>query len=134
MVKVENWIDIGQVEDFSSTTLKRVTAVNRDLAVSLKDGKLGAVSNACNHVGGPLGDGRLDGEFIVCPWHNWKFHRCTGVGEAGFEQDRIHAYPVKVEKGRILVNMAGGSKRARGSHEPHPLARPVERAAGPLRF
>ena len=45
------------------------------------------MSNACNHVGGPLGDGRLDGDYITCPWHNWKFHRCTGKGEPGFEED-----------------------------------------------
>ena len=134
MAENENWVDVGAAEDLAAAPLRRVTAMNLELAISVKDGEFGAVSNTCNHVGGPLGDGRLDGEFIICPWHNWKFHRCTGVGEAGFEQDRIPAYPVRVEKGRILVNMAAGSKRARGSHEPHPLARPVERAAGPLRF
>ena len=53
----------------------------------------GAVSNICNHVGGPLGEGRLDGDYIVCPWHNWKFHRGTGVGEPGFEEDRVPSYP-----------------------------------------
>ena len=113
MVKVENWIDIGQMKDFSTTSLKRVTAMNRDLAVSLKDGKLGAVSNACNHVGGPLGDGRLDGDYIICPWHNWKFHRCSGVGEPGFEKDCVPAYPIKVENGRVFVNLSAGSKRLR---------------------
>ena len=134
MVKVENWIDIGQVEDFSTTSLKRVTAMNRDLAVSLKDGKLGAVSNACNHVGGPLGEGRLDGDYIICPWHNWKFHRCSGVGEPGFEKDCVPAYPIKVENGRVFVNLSAGSKRHKTPHEPHPLSRKVERAPGPLRL
>jgi nitrite reductase/ring-hydroxylating ferredoxin subunit len=60
MTEDETWVDVGHVDDFNTTLLKRVTAMNRDLAVSLKDGKFGAVSNACNHVGGPLGDGRLD--------------------------------------------------------------------------
>jgi nitrite reductase/ring-hydroxylating ferredoxin subunit len=134
MVKSENWIDIGQIEDFSTTSLKRVTAMNRDLAVSLKDGKLGAVSNACNHVGGPLGDGRLDGDYIICPWHNWKFHRCTGVGEPGFEKDSVPAYPIKVENGRVFVNLSAGSRRHKTPHEPHPLSRKVERAPGALRL
>ena len=134
MAENENWIDVGAMEDLAAAPLRCVTAMNQELAISVKDGKFGAVSNSCNHVGGPLGDGRLDGEFIVCPWHNWKFHRCTGIGEAGFEQDRIPAYPVRAENGRILVNMAAGSRRTRGSHEPHPLARTVERAAGPLRL
>jgi len=134
MAEDDNWVDIGATEALSAAPLKCVTAMNRQLAVSFKDGTFGAVSNTCNHVGGPLGEGRLDGDFIVCPWHNWKFHRCSGVGEPGFEQDRVPAFPVKVENGRVLVNVAAGSKRAKTPHEPHPLARKVERAAGPLRL
>jgi nitrite reductase/ring-hydroxylating ferredoxin subunit len=134
MAERENWVDVGAAGDLAAAPLKRVTVLSQELAISFNDGKFGAVSNTCNHVGGPLGDGRLDGEFIVCPWHNWKFHRCSGTGEAGFEEDRIPAFPVRVENGRVLVNMAAGSKRARKPHDPHPLARPVERAAGPLRF
>jgi nitrite reductase/ring-hydroxylating ferredoxin subunit/multimeric flavodoxin WrbA len=134
MAAQEFWIDIGSADELSKTLLKRITAKNRDLAVSFKDGKFGAVSNACNHVGGPLGDGRLDGEYIVCPWHNWKFHRCSGLGEPGFEEDRVPAYPVKIENGRVMVNLEAGSKRQKAPHEPHPLSRKVERAAGPLRL
>src|SRR6266568_4892881 len=118
----ENWVDIGSAEEFSQTPIKRVTAMNRELAVSLKDGKYGVVSNTCNHVGGPLGGGRLDGDYIVCPWHNWKFHRCSGLGEQGFEEDRV------------LVNINAPSKRQKAPHAPHPLSRKVERAAGPLRL
>src|SRR6201987_4698536 len=130
---MENWVDIGSADELSATPLKRVTAMNREFAVSYKDAKFGVLSNTCNHAGGPLGEGRLDGEYIVCPWHNWKFHRCSGVGEPGFERDRVPAYPVKVENGRVLVNLAAGSKRAKSPHEPHPLSGKVERAAGPFR-
>ena len=38
------------------------------VALSYKDGTFGAVSNLCNHVGGPLGDGKTlqpDAEEIV---------------------------------------------------------------------
>ena len=129
----ENWTDIGSAEELSKVPLTRLTAKNRDLAISSKDGTFGAVSNTCNHVGGPLGEGRLDGDYIVCPWHNWKFHRCSGSGEPGFEEDRVPAYPVKVENGRVLVDLAAGTRRTRKPHEPHPLARNVERAPGPLR-
>ena len=62
---MKTWVDVGHVDDFNTTLLKRVTAMNRDLAVSLKDGKFGAVSNACNHVGGPLGERSA----------RWRLHR-----------------------------------------------------------
>ena len=134
MARDENWVDIGSPDELSGPPLRRIKAGNRELALSLKDGNFGAVSNTCNHVGGPLGEGRLDGDYIVCPWHNWRFHRRSGVGEPGFERDRVPAYPVKVENGRVLVNLAAGSKRAKSPHEPHPLSRRIERAAGPLRL
>ena len=117
----ENWADIGSTEDLSRAPLRHVTAGNRELAVSFKDGRFGAVSNACNHVGGPLGEGRLDGDYITCPWHNWKFHRCSGKGEPGFEEDAVPAYTVKVEGGRVLVDVASATKRTRKPHPPHPL-------------
>jgi multimeric flavodoxin WrbA len=84
-------------------------------------------------VGGPLGEGRLDGDYIICPWHGWKFHRASGRGEPGFEEDCVPAYPVKVENGRVLVDLAGATRRLKKPHDPHPLAREVKRAPGPLR-
>jgi nitrite reductase/ring-hydroxylating ferredoxin subunit/multimeric flavodoxin WrbA len=129
----EDWIDIGSAEELSKEPLRRIATKNRELAVSFKDGRFGAVSNACNHVGGPLGEGRLDGEYITCPWHNWKFHRCDGKGEPGFEEDAVPAYGVKIENGRVLVDMASSTKRTKKPHAPHPLARKIERAPGPIR-
>ena len=128
------WVDVGPANELSTSALRRVVVEQRDLALSFKDGQFGAVSNACNHVGGPLGEGRLDGDYITCPWHNWKFHRCSGKGEPGFEEDAVPAYAVKVENGRVLVDIASASKRTRKPHDPHPLSRKIERAAGPLRL
>ncbi len=88
----------------------------------------------CNHVGGPLGQGRLDGDYIVCPWHNWKFHCETGVGEPGYEEDRVPTYAVRVEGGRVQIDLASATPRHKKPHAPHPLARRVERAPGAVRL
>ena len=134
MAEQDNWIDIGAADELAKQQLQSLTVGNRPFAVSYVGGRFGVVSNTCNHIGGPLGRGRLDGDYIACPWHNWKFHRCTGEGEPGFEEDRVPSYPVKVENGRVLVNVAAGTKRAKKPHDPHPLARKVERATGPVRL
>jgi nitrite reductase/ring-hydroxylating ferredoxin subunit len=130
----DNWVDVGGSDELRRVPLTQITATTMPLAISFKDGEFGAVSNVCNHVGGPLGQGRLDGDYIICPWHAWKFHRATGKGEPGFEEDCVPAFPVRVENGRVLVNIAAASRRTKKPHDPHPLARKVERLPGGLRL
>ena len=133
MTDVDEWVDIGAAEDFKNSPLREAKLGERLIAVSFKDGRFGVISNLCNHVGGPLGKGRLDGEFVVCPWHQYKFHRCTGEGEPGYEADKVPGYGVKEENGRLLVTARPTSKRGHLPHEPHPLTRAPDRAPGPLR-
>jgi nitrite reductase/ring-hydroxylating ferredoxin subunit len=129
----DNWIDAGAAAELARKPLQRLRLGAVDIALSHREGVFGAVSNACNHVGGPLGEGHLDGEYLVCPWHQWKFHRATGKGEPGFEADCVPSFPVKTEGARVLVNIGEPTKRTKSPHEPHPLARPVTREPGPVR-
>ena len=127
------WQDIGPMEHFASRPLTAATIGRIKVVVTHQDGQFGALSGVCNHAGGPLAEGRLDGEYVVCPWHNWKYHCRTGLGEPGYEVDAVPRYDVKVESGRLLVSEAPASKRTRGVHPPHALTRKVERAPGPVR-
>jgi multimeric flavodoxin WrbA/nitrite reductase/ring-hydroxylating ferredoxin subunit len=134
MSEPEKWIDVGASEDFRHTPLGEARLGERTVAISYRDGVFGVISNRCNHVGGPLGQGRLDGEYVVCPWHQYKFHRCTGEGEPGYEADKVPGYAVKEQNGRLLVSATPTSKRGHLPHEPHALARSTDRAPGPLRI
>jgi len=129
----ERWHDLGSIAELSLTPLRQVTVGRTRLALSYRQGTFGAVSGVCNHAGGPLGDGHLDGDYVVCPWHHWKFHRATGFGEPGFEDDRVQGYALREEGGRLFVNLNPVSERHKRPHPPHPLARPVERGTGPVR-
>ena len=127
------WHDLGAPEELMDPPLRQIVVGRTRIALSYSDGVFGAISGACNHAGGPLGEGRLDGDYITCPWHNWKYHRLGGQGEPGFEEEVVPRHEVKVEGGRVLVNLEAATKRHRVPHEPHPLARKVERAPGPIR-
>jgi nitrite reductase/ring-hydroxylating ferredoxin subunit/multimeric flavodoxin WrbA len=131
----QKWHDLGPVDSLRDQPLKEITIEHTIIALSYSEGKFGAVSNICNHVGGPLGRGRLDGEYIVCPWHNWKFHRVTGFGEPGFESEHIPRYELKIENGHLFVNLQPMTERNKLLHSPpHPLSRPVKREEeGPIR-
>lgn len=61
-----------------------------------------ATDNTCPHRGGPLGEGDLFGNEIVCPWHFWAFDVRTGECP-GNPEVRVLKYEVKVEQNRVLV-------------------------------
>ena len=128
-----NWHDLGPVEALRQPPLRQVTVGRTRIALSYRDGVFGAISGTCNHAGGPLGDGRLDGDYITCPWHNWKYHRAGGQGEPGYEHEAVPRHDVKVEGGHLWVNLEAATKRTKVPHPPHPLARKVERAPGAIR-
>lgn len=129
----KNWVDLGSVDLLKDPPLREVAVGTTTIALSYKDGKFGAISNVCNHVGGPLGKGRLDGDYVICAWHNWKFHRMTGFGEPGFEEDRVPQYELKIEDGHLFVNTNSVTSRNKLPHPPHALERPVKREDGPIR-
>ncbi len=130
----EKWVDVGAAAELAAKPLHELRVGTRRVALTCRDGAFGAISGACNHVGGPLGRGHLDGDFVVCPWHYYKFHWQTGEGEPGYEADRVPAHGVKVENGRVLVTEAPRTKRGRLPHKPHPLAREPKREPGPIRI
>ena len=127
------WTDVGNVEELKTKALQQVICGTTPIALTYKDGAFSAISGVCNHVGGPLGEGRLDGDYVVCPWHYWKFHHRSGQGEPGYEQDQVPAYPTIVENGRLYVDLSSATKRKKQAYKPHPLARPIIRQAGPIR-
>jgi len=129
----EQWHEVGAVADLAKRPLQEVLAGRTKVALSCVDGHFGAIHNACNHVGGPLGEGTLDGDYVVCPWHNWKFHRITGEGEPGYETDRVPRFELKVEDGRVWISTPAATSRNRLPHAPHPLDREPAREPGPLR-
>lgn len=58
----EQWTDIGSVEELKKS-LQEVSLRKTTIALTYKDGSFAAISGVCNHVGGPLGAGTLDGDY-----------------------------------------------------------------------
>ncbi len=125
----EAWHDIGSAAELASSSLREVEIPGTTIALICRDGEFRAMSNVCNHVGGPLGQGRLEGDYVLCPWHQWGFHRETGKGKPGHmcEGHQVPCYAVKVENGRVLVNPEAMTPRVRREHAPHPLTHFVVR-------
>jgi nitrite reductase (NADH) small subunit len=67
-------------------------------------GQYQALSGSCPHEGGPLADGALLGDSVVCPWHGFDFNLRTGACD-GAPDLSVSVYPVKVAGSDILVEL-----------------------------
>ena len=73
-------------------------------AARLGDGRILAFSRRCPHEGADLALGRLQGNRIVCPWHNLVLDLETGQSRC-LTVRRLRSYPVRVEREHITVSI-----------------------------
>ena len=69
-------------------------------------GKVFAVDGVCPHKGGPLADGMVVGDQVVCPYHAFRYDGNTGeCDQAG--ACSITTYPVEVAGNAVRVTLGG---------------------------
>ncbi|MFQ5575902.1 MAG: Rieske (2Fe-2S) protein [Anaerolineae bacterium] len=66
------------------------------------NGQIYAVSNICTHDDGPLLDGELDGDCIVCPRHGARVNLKTGDATMPAIAP-VPRYRVKIKNGDIYI-------------------------------
>jgi 3-phenylpropionate/trans-cinnamate dioxygenase ferredoxin subunit len=64
-----------------------------------------AIGDICSHDNGPVGEGEVDGNEIICPRHGARFDIRTGSATALPAVLDIPAYPVRVNDGQIEVGV-----------------------------
>lgn len=69
------------------------------------NGEFLATGDLCSHDGGPIGDGELDGDVIICPRHGARFDVRTGKALSLPAVTGIPVYPVKVIDNYIEVGV-----------------------------
>lgn len=96
------FIKVASISELELGSCKTVEVQGKAIALFNVGGKIYALDNTCLHQGGPLGEGRLEGEVVTCPWHVWEFNVRTGekVGEPSL---RVATYPVQVDGDDIKV-------------------------------
>ena len=65
--------------------------------------KIYAMADKCSHLGGPLSEGTVEGDSIICPWHESRFCLRDGNVENGPATIKQPVLDVKVENGNVLV-------------------------------
>lgn len=81
----------------------KVTVRGTDVMILKTSSAIYALAEKCAHLGGPLHEGTVEGDSIVCPWHGSRFCLKNGHVEDGPATHNQPVLDVKVEGGQVLV-------------------------------
>lgn len=98
------FVNVGRKSEIAPGTGKTVAVEGRAIALFNVNGKIYATDNACVHRGGPLGEGTVDGNEVVCPWHGWAYDITTGQCSMN-PAASVACHQVKEEGENILVSL-----------------------------
>jgi 3-phenylpropionate/trans-cinnamate dioxygenase ferredoxin component len=71
-------------------------------------GKLFAIGDVCSHDNGPVGDGEIEENEIICPRHGARFDICTGKVTSLPALVDIPAFPVRIREGIVEIGTPKG--------------------------
>jgi nitrite reductase/ring-hydroxylating ferredoxin subunit/uncharacterized membrane protein len=98
--------------------LARIGPAQERVALAKCSEGIFAISDHCDHRGGPLSDGAVIGCTVQCPWHGSQFDVRTGRVVAGPAKHKIPTYDVEVRNGEIYVSPKKGTNEKHTDEEP----------------
>jgi nitrite reductase (NADH) small subunit len=100
------WLWLAPVDSVPLREGRAVSVGGRDIAIFNLGDRFVATDNRCPHRGGPLADGIIAGESVVCPLHGWKISFASGGVEGrGCEGPCVETYPTRVDNGVIVIGV-----------------------------
>ena len=101
------WHSAAEADAIGDDRALNVRVGEVPIAIVRAGGTLHAVHNVCTHEYALLSDGYVEDGCIECPLHQGRFQLATGEALCAPVTDPIKVYPVKVEGGKVLVELAG---------------------------
>ena len=99
------WHPICRVDDIPRCGARTVRAGETVVALfRLSDDSIRAVDNLCPHKQGPLAEGIISGEVVICPLHARKINLENGEVLAP-DSGCVRTFPVRIERGRVLLSL-----------------------------
>ncbi len=97
-------VRVGAVDDLCDGAARVVHVDKRDIAlVRIAEDEWYALSNLCRHAFGPLSEGFVDGHWLICPWHGWRYDVRDGTTD--HPDADVKTYPVSVRDGEVFIRV-----------------------------
>src|SRR5438270_1058136 len=99
----EGFVEVCKVDRIAEKCATVVSLSGERVAVFRYDGKVSAISNACQHQNGPLGEGRIIDGCVTCPWHGYQYRLEGGCAPPPFTE-KLVTYRVRLAGGLVEVD------------------------------
>jgi len=99
------FIEIAPASELPSGERLFVDIADKPIVIFNIAGQFFAIGDVCTHDDGPLGDGLIEGNNVVCPRHGGEFDIRNGKAMQLPAVVDIAAYPVRVVDGNIQVGI-----------------------------
>jgi len=96
------YLKVATVDQLQAERGLPVEIAGKRIAVFKVGGDYFAIDDACTHVGGPLSEGTIMGQAVICPWHGAQFNLATGHCTPP-ARGPVQRYPVRVNGPDIEV-------------------------------
>jgi nitrite reductase/ring-hydroxylating ferredoxin subunit/uncharacterized membrane protein len=98
-----DWTDVAALDDLTEGEPKRVEPERTPVLLLRQGEHIRAIGATCPHLGGPLDEGKIEGDTVTCPWHGSVFCLDDGALRHGPATVPVVAYEVRVNNGRVEI-------------------------------
>ena len=105
------WYDAIAMEELVDDEPHGATVEGSSVVLVRRGSTVYALAGTCSHAGGPLGEGKVEGNVIQCPWHGSRFRLGDGSIARGPAVTPQCAYETRVTDGRVQVRLRSREDR-----------------------
>lgn len=101
---MNGWVDVCDAGEIVQGFAKvKILPGGFRVAVFNQGGKLSAISNACAHQNGPLGEGKVIDCLVTCPWHGFQYDVTNGRSPPPFTE-MVPTYNIRLNGTVVQVH------------------------------
>jgi nitrite reductase/ring-hydroxylating ferredoxin subunit len=92
--------------ELPENVLRRIEVEGAPILLVRRGARVFALAETCSHLSGPLAEGQLEGESVVCPWHGSRFALMDGQVLNGPATHPQPCFVSRVRNGQIEIRLS----------------------------
>jgi nitrite reductase/ring-hydroxylating ferredoxin subunit/uncharacterized membrane protein len=103
LAEVGDFVLVLSLDELRENQPVRVDVAGARVLLVRRGRHVRALAESCSHLGGPLAEGRFDGDTVICPWHGSRFSLEDGRVIDGPATATQPCYETRIRDGRVEI-------------------------------